>query len=80
MAITPAKRHWAKTERAAAARLNARRGGLLQRLSTALLTDFVGGLERRLWHEKTTAMAFSPRSMDSSAVDGIGFGLVLLVQ
>jgi len=43
VAITPAKRHWAKTERPTKARLNARRGGLLQRLSTGVLTEFVGG-------------------------------------
>lgn len=44
MAITPVQRHWAKIERPAEASLNARREALLQRLSTAVFTESVGGL------------------------------------
>ena len=51
-----------------------------------MFTEFVGGFGKVLiansgvWRAKTTEMAFCPRSMDRAAVDGIGFGLVLLVQ
>jgi hypothetical protein len=77
------QRHWTKVERPAEARLNARRGGLLQRLSTALLTEFVGGFGKAwiaVFPTANTHMAFCPQAMDSLAVDGLGFGLVLLVR
>ena len=54
----------------------------MQRLSTALRTEFVGGCEQ-VWTPaspmENAHVAFRPRRMDSLAVDGLGSGLVMLV-
>lgn len=49
------QRYWAKTERPAETRLNARCGGLLQRLSTGVFTEFVGGFGKVWIAISTTA-------------------------
>jgi hypothetical protein len=69
------------------ARLNARRGGLLQRLSTGVLTEFVGGkgyLDPCLFQMDTDrdrgAIAFCPPGIDRRSWDGLVSSTNLLTQ